>query len=70
MSECLNPKTISSSFFIGMRISALRVLYFPFQHDTSSPLLISGTSAAELPWAVKVSKLFDYSFTTLCFLPT
>ncbi|XP_077813643.1 epidermal growth factor receptor substrate 15 isoform X7 [Macaca mulatta] len=23
------------------------------QHDTSSPLLISGTSAAELPWAVK-----------------
>ncbi|PNI71570.1 EPS15 isoform 5, partial [Pan troglodytes] len=21
------------------------------QHDTSSPLLISGTSAAELPWA-------------------
>ncbi|XP_060061888.1 epidermal growth factor receptor substrate 15 isoform X2 [Erinaceus europaeus] len=25
----------------------------PIFHDTSSPLLISGTSAAELPWAVK-----------------
>ena len=42
----------------------------PRFHDTSSPLLISGTSAAELPWAVKVSKLFDYSFITLCFLRT
>ncbi|XP_034874477.1 epidermal growth factor receptor substrate 15 isoform X2 [Mirounga leonina] len=31
----------------------------PRFHDTSSPLLISGTSVAELPWAVKVWELSD-----------
>ncbi|XP_072628253.1 epidermal growth factor receptor substrate 15 isoform X6 [Canis lupus baileyi] len=31
----------------------------PRFHDTSSPLLISGTSIAELPWAVKVWELSD-----------
>ncbi|KAM9109820.1 epidermal growth factor receptor substrate 15 isoform 2-T2 [Megaptera novaeangliae] len=31
----------------------------PRFHDTSSPLLISRTSAAELPWAVKVWELSD-----------
>uniref|UniRef100_A0A2K5PPY4 Epidermal growth factor receptor substrate 15 n=1 Tax=Cebus imitator TaxID=2715852 RepID=A0A2K5PPY4_CEBIM len=31
----------------------------PRFHDTISPLLISGTSAAELPWAVKVWELSD-----------
>uniref|UniRef100_A0ABI7Z3S8 Epidermal growth factor receptor pathway substrate 15 n=1 Tax=Felis catus TaxID=9685 RepID=A0ABI7Z3S8_FELCA len=31
----------------------------PRFHDTGSPLLVSGTSVAELPWAVKVWELSD-----------
>ncbi|KAM9691939.1 epidermal growth factor receptor substrate 15 isoform 6-T6 [Dama dama] len=40
----------------------------PRFHDTSSPLLISGTSAAELPWAVKPEDKakYDAIFDSLC----
>uniref|UniRef100_A0A667IDI0 Epidermal growth factor receptor pathway substrate 15 n=1 Tax=Lynx canadensis TaxID=61383 RepID=A0A667IDI0_LYNCA len=40
---------LSQEFFVALRLVACA----QNGHDTSSPLLVSGTSVAELPWAVK-----------------